>query len=63
MVSSATALEATENVNKQHHPRQPVQVLAVTGGKGGVGKSNVTVNLAIELGKLCLLYTSDAADE
>ena len=52
MVSSAITPEATENVNKQHHPRQPVQVLAVTGGKGGVGKSNVTVNLAIELGKL-----------
>ena len=52
MVSSAIAPEATENVNKQRHPRRPVQVLAVTGGKGGVGKSNVTVNLAIELGKL-----------
>lgn len=52
MVSSAIALEATENVNEQHQLRQPVQVLAVTGGKGGVGKSNVTINLAIELGKL-----------
>ncbi len=52
MVSSAIALEATENVKEQHQPRQPVQVLAVTGGKGGVGKSNVTINLAIELGKL-----------
>ena len=51
-VSSAIALAATENVNKQHQPRQPVQVMAVTGGKGGVGKSNVTINLAIELGKL-----------
>lgn len=52
MVSSAIALEATENVNDQSHLKQPVQVLAVTGGKGGVGKSNVTINLAIELGKL-----------
>jgi len=52
MVSSAIAPAATENVDRQHQPRQPVQVLAVTGGKGGVGKSNVTVNLAIELGKL-----------
>ncbi len=52
MVSSAIALEATGNVNEQHLPRQPVQVMAITGGKGGVGKSNVTINLAIELGKL-----------
>ena len=47
MVSSAIALEATENVTTKSPPLQPVQVVAVTGGKGGVGKSNV-----------CLLYTS-----
>lgn len=30
----------------------PVQVIAVTGGKGGVGKSNLSVNLSIALAEL-----------
>jgi flagellar biosynthesis protein FlhG len=34
--------------NGAHRPR----TLAITGGKGGVGKSNVAVNLALELGAL-----------
>jgi flagellar biosynthesis protein FlhG len=40
----------------------PVQVVAVTGGKGGVGKSNVSVNLAIglaEQGKRVVLLDAD----
>lgn len=31
---------------------RPVKVISVTGGKGGVGKSNVTVNIAISLAKM-----------
>ena len=40
----------------------PVQVIAVTGGKGGVGKSNVSVNLSIalaEMGRRVVLMDAD----
>src|SRR5690554_2900078 len=41
---------------------QSVQVVAVTGGKGGVGKTNVSVNLALalaELGRRVVLMDAD----
>jgi flagellar biosynthesis protein FlhG len=40
----------------------PVQVIAVTGGKGGVGKSNVSINLSIalaEMGRSVVLLDAD----
>jgi len=43
-------------------PKPPVRVVAVTGGKGGVGKTNVAVNLAVafaESGKKTLLLDTD----
>ena len=42
--------------------RKPVQVIAITSGKGGVGKSNTSINLSIALskkGKKVLLLDAD----
>jgi len=41
---------------------EPVRVIAVTGGKGGVGKTNVSINLAVamaDLGKRVLVLDAD----
>jgi flagellar biosynthesis protein FlhG len=41
---------------------EPIRVLAVTGGKGGVGKTNVSVNISIalaELGRKVMLFDAD----
>ena len=48
---------ATPELNVIHNTRldglaQPVQVIAVTGGKGGVGKTSVAVNLSTALAQL-----------
>ena len=42
--------------------QKPVQVIAITSGKGGVGKSNTSINLSIALsrkGKKVLLLDAD----
>ncbi|MCP3674657.1 MAG: MinD/ParA family protein [Gammaproteobacteria bacterium] len=42
--------------------QNPVKVISVTGGKGGVGKSNITVNIAIslaEIGKKVMIMDAD----
>ena len=39
-------------VKKQNKKGHLARVITVTSGKGGVGKSNVSVNLAIQLSRL-----------
>ena len=44
--------EQLRNIVKQQNKKQrSARVITVTSGKGGVGKSNVSVNLAIQMGK------------
>ncbi len=49
-------------MNSAHGAGRPVQVVAVTGGKGGVGKTSVSINLAIALaahGRRVVLLDAD----
>jgi flagellar biosynthesis protein FlhG len=49
-------------MNSAHGAGRPVQVVAVTGGKGGVGKTSVSINLGIglaELGRRVVLLDAD----
>lgn len=47
---------------KNQHPAMTARVITVTSGKGGVGKSNVAVNLAVQMtrqGKKVLIFDAD----
>lgn len=60
MLTKSKADQA-EGLRRMASPR-PVQVIAVTSGKGGVGKTNVSINLALSLlreGKQVLLMDAD----
>ena len=60
-------MHSHDNIDDQAHGlrrmnKQMVKVISVTGGKGGVGKTNVTLNLAMslaQLGKRVLVLDAD----
>jgi len=54
--------QKTSPLKEQGKAARYARVLAVTSGKGGVGKTNIALNLAIELqrlGKMCVVLDAD----
>ena len=50
-MGDAVSIDQAAGLRRMANPK-PVRVLAVTGGKGGVGKTNVAVNLGVALAQI-----------
>ena len=63
-MDQAEKLRSVVKLKKQNY-KPDARVITVTSGKGGVGKSNVAVNLAVQMqkmGKRVLVFDADYGD-
>ena len=61
MLTADSPIDQASGLRQMINPR-PVRTIAVTGGKGGVGKTNVSVNLGVaaaEMGQKVMLLDAD----
>ena len=61
MLMADSTVDQASGLREMLHPR-PVRAIAVTGGKGGVGKTNISVNLGVaaaEMGQKVMLLDAD----